>query len=337
MKIVVDVMGGDNAPKAPIEGALMALDEFSDLEVILIGEEVSISKILKEKKYPKNRVETIFSTEVITNDDKPVKAIRSKKNSSMVLGLNFVKEKKADAIVSAGNTGALLSGGLFILGRIKEIDRPALCSYMPHTTGLSLLVDAGANADCKPINLLQFALMAEIYSKKVLEIKTPRVKMLNIGIEEGKGNELAKKSFELLKSQTIFNFEGNIEAREVTMNSADVIVADGFTANMVLKATEGSAMTIMGLLKNSYKKSLLGKLSAFLIKEDLKKMKKILDYREYGGAPLLGVNGGLIKAHGSSDSKAIKNAIKQAYLFSKNDIVKEIESNIYKLNKEENS
>ena len=324
MKIVIDGMGGDNAPKSNVEGIVNAIKEYG-VDIIVTGDKEILEKEFSNYDFDKSKLEIVHTTEIIENEDKPVKAIRSKKDSSMVVALRMVKENKADAIVSAGNTGALLAGGLFVVGRIKGIDRPCLCPAIPNVKrGMTLIADGGANADCKPINLVEFAGMSNIYANRVLGINRPKIALANIGIEEGKGNDLVKKSYEELKKLDL-NFIGNVEAREVINAYTDIVVCDGFTGNILLKSTEGVAMSMMNLIKEALLSSTKGKLGAMLIKDDLRKIKSYMDYSEYGGAPLLGVNGGVIKAHGSSDSKAIKNAINQGIKFAKGNVVKEIE------------
>lgn len=324
MKIVIDGMGGDNAPKSNVEGIVNAIKEYG-VNIIVTGDKEILEKEFSNYEFDKSKLEIVHTTEIIENEDKPVKAIRSKKDSSMVVALKMVKEKQADAIVSAGNTGALLAGGLFVVGRIKGIDRPCLCPAIPNVKkGMTLIADGGANADCKPINLVEFAGMSNIYAKKVLGIDNPRVALANIGLEEGKGNDLVKKSYEELKNLDL-NFIGNMEARELLNSYTDIIVCDGFTGNTLLKSAEGIAMSLLGLLKETFLSSTKGKIGAMLIKDDLRSLKSMMDYAEYGGAPLLGVNGGVIKAHGSSDGRAIKNAINQAIKFSKGNVVKDIE------------
>lgn len=324
MRIVVDGMGGDNAPKSNVEGVVNAIKEYN-VDIIITGDKDLLEKELSNYDFDKSKLEIVHTTEVIENEDKPVKAIRSKKDSSMVVGLKLVKEGKAQAFISAGNTGAVLAGGVFVVGRIKGIDRPCLCPALPNAKrGMTIIADGGANADCKSLNLVQFAGMSNIYASKVLEIKNPKIALANIGIEEGKGNDLVKKSYEELKNLDL-NFIGNIEARDVINACTDIIVCDGFTGNILLKSTEGVAMSVMKLIKETLLSSTKGKLGAMLIKDDLKKLKSYMDYSEYGGAPLLGVNGGVIKAHGSSDSKAIKNAINQGIKFVKGNVINEIE------------
>ena len=324
MKIAIDGMGGDNAPKSNVEGVVSAIKEYN-IDIIITGDKDALEKEFENYEFDRSKLEIVHTTEIIENEDKPVKAIRSKKDSSMVVALRLVKEGKADAVVSAGNTGALLAGGLFVVGRIKGIDRPCLCPAIPNVKrGMTIIADGGANADCKPRNLVEFAAMTNIYSKKVLGIENPRIALANVGAEEGKGNDLMKKSYEELKNMDI-NFIGNLEARDVINAKTDVIVCDGFTGNILLKSAEGVAMSVMGLLKETFLSSTKGKIGAMLLKDDLRKLKSFMDYAEYGGAPLLGVNGGVIKAHGSSNSKAIKNAINQGIKFAQGNVLRDIE------------
>jgi len=329
MKIVIDAMGGDNAPYVTVEGAVEAVKNY-DVNIILTGNQPMIENELSKYEYPKEKIEIIHCSEQVTNEDKPVISIRKKKDSSMVVGLKLVKDKKADAIISAGNSGALLAGGLLVLGRIKGIDRPALAPVYPTTKGISVLIDAGANADCKPKNFLEFGLMGSIYAEKVLNIKKPKVCTVNIGIEDEKGNELVKAAHNLCKEGP-FNFQGNVEARDIPSGYADVIVCDGFTGNVILKLTEGLATSIFRLLKEEFVKNIFRKIGALLLKSGLKDFKKRFDYTEYGGAPFLGVNGILIKAHGSSDGNAIKNAVRQAIKFVDNNVIEDIAKEITNL------
>ena len=334
MKIAIDGMGGDNAPKSNVEGVVSAIKEYN-IDIIITGDKDALEKEFENYEFDRSKLEIVHTTEIIENEDKPVKAIRSKKDSSMVVALRIVKEGKADAVVSAGNTGALLAGGLFVVGRIKGIDRPCLCPAIPNVKrGMTIIADGGANADCKPRNLVEFAAMTNIYSKKVLGIENPRISLANVGAEEGKGNDLMKKSYEELKNMDI-NFIGNLEARDVINAKTDVIVCDGFTGNILLKSAEGVAMSVMGLLKETFLSSTKGKIGAMLLKDDLRKLKSFMDYAEYGGAPLLGVNGGVIKAHGSSNSKAIKNAINQGIKFAQGNVLKDIEEFV-QFSKEDN-
>ncbi|PBE86632.1 phosphate acyltransferase PlsX [Clostridioides difficile] len=333
MKIVIDGMGGDNAPKSNVEGAVNAIKEYQ-VDLIITGDKDLLEKEFSNYEFDRNKLEIVHTTEIIENEDKPVKAIRSKKDSSMVVALNLVKEGKADAIISAGNTGALLAGGLFVVGRIKGIDRPCLCSAIPNVKrGMTLIADCGANADCKPKNLVEFAAMSNIYSRKVLGLENPKVALANVGLEEGKGNDLVKRSYEEIKKLEL-NFIGNVEAREVINAYTDIIICDGFTGNILLKSAEGVALSVMSLIKETFMASTKSKIGALLIKDDLRKLKSFIDYSEYGGAPLLGLNGGVIKAHGSSDAKAIKNAINQGIKFSKGKVVEDINQFISKYNEE---
>jgi len=329
MKIVIDAMGGDNAPLVTVQGAVEAVESY-DVNIILTGNQPMIENELAKYNYAKEKIEVIHCSEQITNEDKPVISIRKKKDSSMVVGLKLVKDKKADAIISAGNSGALLAGGLLVLGRIKGIDRPALAPVYPTTKGVSVLIDAGANVECKPRNFLEFAVMGSIYAEKVLGIEKPKVCTVNIGIEEEKGSELVKEAHNLCKDGP-FNFQGNVEARDIPSGYADVIVCDGFTGNVILKLTEGLASSILGLLKEEFLKNTISKIAALLLKSGLKDFKKRFDYTEYGGAPFLGVDGVLIKAHGSSDGKAIKNAVRQTISFVNNNVLKDIAMEITNL------
>ncbi|HZK37907.1 MAG TPA: phosphate acyltransferase PlsX [Clostridia bacterium] len=326
MRIVIDAMGGDNAPVATVKGAVEAVKSYN-IDVILTGNESMIEEQLAKYDYAREKIEIVHCSEIITNEDKPVSAIREKKDSSMAVALKLVKEKKADAIVSAGNTGALLAGGLLILGRIKGIDRPALAPPYPTTDGMSVLIDGGANSDCKPRNLLEFGIMGSVYAEKVFEIKKPSVCIVNIGIEEEKGSEIVKEAHKLCKNGP-FNFKGNIEARDIPAGYADVIVCDGFTGNVILKLTEGLADSIFRLLKEEFVKNTLRKIGASLLKSGFKDFKERFDYTEYGGAPFLGVKGVLIKAHGSSDAKAVKNAIRQGIKFVENNVIDDIAEKI---------
>ena len=326
MKIIVDGMGGDNAPVEIVKGAIDAQKEYN-IDLIIVGKEDIIKEELKRHNYPKDRVEILNAEDVITNEDDPAFAIRRKKDSSMVVGMKALAEGKGDGFVSAGSTGALLAGGLFIVKRIDGIDRAALTSVYPTTNGLSLLVDAGANTDSKPEYLQQFGLMGSIYMEKVMGINNPKVGLANVGTEEGKGNELVKEAYNLLKDTNI-NFIGNIEGRTMPLGEADVIVADGFVGNMILKVTEGVALSLFSELKDAFMENTKTKIGALLLKSSLKDLKKKIDYTEYGGAPLLGTKKAIIKAHGSSNAYAYKNAIRQAISFIEKDVIKTIEENI---------
>jgi len=308
LKIAIDGMGGDHAPKAIIDGVYEALEKFPDVEIQLYGKEDVMAPYLKVH----DRLTVIHCEEIIEGNDDPARAVRKKKDSSMAQMLDAVNNGTADACLSAGNTGALMAGGLFKVGRIDGVARPALASTLPTLDGNGfLMLDLGANADAKPENLLQFAVMGDIYAKKVREIAKPRIGLLNIGTEEKKGNELTKAAFDLLK-QADLNFVGNVEARDLLNGVADVVVTDGFTGNMVLKTLEGTAGALFSMLKETFMSSTKTKLAAALVKNDLRSLKDKLDYSEYGGAGLFGLNAPVIKAHGSSNANAIYNAIRQA-------------------------
>lgn len=326
MKIAIDAMGGDNAPGAIIEGCIDSLKEIES-NIVLVGKEQIIKSELEKRINNYKRIDIVNADEVITNEDKPVKAIRRKKNSSMAVGFDLLKKREVESFVSAGNTGALLAGGLLRIGRIKGIDRPALASIYPTQSGFSILIDAGANAECKPRNLHEFGIMGSIYLENVLNIKNPKVGLVNIGTEEGKGNKLVNEAYDIMKESNL-NFYGNIEARDVPYGVVDVIVCDGFVGNVMLKLTEGVAMNLMSMLKDVFMKDIFSKIGAIILKGGLKDFKSRLDYTEYGGAPLLGVKKPVIKAHGSSNAKAIKNAIKYGEIFSKKGVIERIEEEI---------
>ncbi|MFD0825301.1 phosphate acyltransferase PlsX [Neobacillus sp. M.A.Huq-85] len=317
MKLAIDAMGGDHAPKEIVLGAIKAVQEFSDIHITLVGDESKIKEYLTGHE----RISILHTTEVILGTDEPVRAVRRKKDASMVLAAKQVSEGNADACISAGNTGALMAAGLFVVGRIDGIDRPALSPTLPTIGGEGfLLLDVGANADAKPEHLVQYAIMGSIYSEKVRGIAKPRVGLLNIGSEEKKGNELTKASFELLKKTNI-HFIGNVEARDLLEGAADVVVTDGFTGNMVLKTIEGTALSMMKMLKTALMSSLTSKLAAAVLKPNLYSLKSKLDYSEYGGAALFGLKAPVIKAHGSSNAQAVFSAIRQTREMAGNDVV----------------
>lgn len=327
MKIAIDAMGGDNAPQAIIEGAMQAIKDRHDLEITLVGDENKINKFLTNNE----RITVIHTEELISGDEDPVRSVRRKKNSSLVLAANEVKEKRADACISAGNTGALVVAGLFVVGRVKGIDRPALSPTLPTTNGKGfLLLDAGANVDINAHNLVQYAIMGSIYSEKVRKISNPTVGLLNVGTEEGKGNNVTKKAFELLKNAPV-NFVGNVEARDLMAGVVDVVVADGFSGNITLKAIEGTALHVMKVLKQTFTSSLKAKLVASLLRKEFSNIKKQLDYPEYGGAALFGLSAPVIKSHGSSNSIAIYHTINQACHMIENDVINTIEDTVANL------
>ncbi len=325
IKIVLDAMGGDNAPKAIIEGAYLALEEMDDIQITLIGNEEAIMPFYHE--HP--RLSLKFTTEVIEMAESPVRAIQKKKDSSIVVGMNMVKNKEADAFVTAGSTGAAIAGGTLLIRRIKGIQRPALAPMLPtRTGGQLLLIDCGANIDCKSSFLKQFGIMGSIYMERVMGIKNPRVCLINNGAEEEKGNALTKEAYQLLKNTDCINFAGNAEGRDVLSGDFDVAVCDGFVGNVFMKSIEGFAAMLMGMLKDSLMSSWKSKIGAFLSKKAFAALKKKMDYTEYGGSPLLGVNGCVIKSHGSSDAKTIKNSVRQAKLFIERDVVRVISEGI---------
>ena len=330
MTISLDGMGGDNAPEAIVEGAVLASREIEH-QILIIGQEEKIRAELDNHRYDADKISVINATEIISNDEAPVRAVRSKKDSSIVRGINMVKHGEGDIFISAGSTGALLAGGLFILGRIQGIDRPALASIYPIIGGIpSLLVDAGANADCKPNNLLEFGMMGSIYMEKVLGREQPRVGLVNIGAEAAKGSTLTKAAYDLLE-QSHLNFTGNVEAREVPKGACDVIVTDGFTGNILLKLTEGLAWNILQVIKQRFTDGVKAKLGAALLLDKIKGLKKEFDYSEYGGAPILGVRGPIVKMHGSSNANAVKNTILKGIPYVSEHVVDKIQNSVLEI------
>lgn len=325
--VAVDAMGGDNAPYEIVKGTVEAISDVKNLIVKLVGQEEAINKELQNYNYDKERIEVINATEVISTDEVPTNAIRNKKDSSMVVGLNLVKKSEADAFVSAGSTGALLAGATVIVGRIKGIERPALGTCLPGTNGFTFLLDSGANVDCKPNYLVQFAKMGSVYTENVMGISNPRVSLANIGAEKEKGNALTKEVYELLENTEGINFTGNIEPREIPFCLADVVVCDGFVGNTILKLSEGLAMALLGIIKEEITKG-PQKIAALALKGKFKNIKTRMDSEEVGGAPFLGLKSLVVKAHGSSKSKGIKNAIKQCVAFVENDIVSKIQQQL---------
>lgn len=317
IKIVVDAMGGDNAPAAQVQGAVEAVNERKDIQVILVGKEDVINKELTKYNYKKEQISIVHASEVIETSEPPVNAIRRKKDSSIVVGMNLIKNGEADGFVSSGSTGALLVGGQVIVGRVKGVDRAPLAPLIPtdNAKGFSLLVDCGANVDARSSHLVQFAKMGSIYMEHVMGIKNPRVAIVNNGAEEEKGNALVKETFPLLKECEDINFIGSIEARDIPSGYADVIVCEAFVGNVILKMYEGVALTIMSKVKKGLMSSLRTKLGAVLIKPALKETLKSFDASSLGGAPLLGLKGLVVKCHGSSTSIEVKNSIIQCISF----------------------
>lgn len=326
--VALDAMGGDNAPKEMIKGAVQALEKTDAVQVLLVGKEDVIRAELAQYTYDKARIEIVNATEVIETAEPPVNAIRRKKDSSIVVGMKLVKEGQADAFVSAGSSGAVLVGGQVIVGRIKGVERPPLAPLIPTEKGVSLLVDCGANVDARPSHLVQFAKMGSIYMEHVVGIKNPKVGIVNIGAEEEKGNALVKETFPLLKGEKNINFIGSVEAREIPHGQADVIVCEAFAGNIILKLFEGVGNVLISEIKKGMMGSLRSKIGALLVKPALKKALKSFDSSEYGGAPLLGLNGLVVKTHGSSTAKEICNTIIQCVTFKEQKINEKIKESI---------
>lgn len=310
MRIFVDAMGGDFAPQAPVAGAIEALRRFKQVEVVLAGDLKQVEPLLTDCDDVRSRITLLDAPEVITNHESPVMGVRTKKNSATVIGMLQLKEKLVDGFVSAGSTGATLAGGMFRLGRIPGVERPALAPLIPNGKGHFLLIDCGANVDCKPEYLTQFGLMGTAYMKGVMGVENPRVGLINIGAESEKGNALVKETYPMME-QADYNFIGNVEARDITADQADVLVCDGFTGNVVMKFMEGVAATLMGIIKQEMMADVRGKLAGLIGKPAFRRVKKVMDYTEVGGAPLLGVQGAVVKAHGSSNAHAFSCAIGQ--------------------------
>lgn len=324
MRISIDVMGGDRAPKAAIAAVEKAIETFPDLEFVLVGDEAK----MKEHLSTEERISIIHTEEMIEDNDQPTTAVRRKKNASMVLAVQVVKEGKADACISAGNTGALMTAGLLHIGRIKGIDRPALAPMLPTIDQKGfLLLDVGANMDAKPEQLLQYAIMGSIYIERVRHVPAPRVGLLNVGTEDGKGNELTKRTFPLLQDGN-FNFVGNVEARDLLNGVADVIVCDGFSGNLALKATEGAAKSLFTILKQELTKNVFNKVLAAMLRSSFKSINKKMDYSEYGGAALFGLKAPIVKSHGSSDERAFYQTIVQVKEMVEKNVIQTIEEEV---------
>lgn len=329
-KIALDAMGGDNAPAEVIKGAVDAVKARDDIKVFLVGQKDSVQAELEKYTYPSEQIELIDAPEVIEMAEPPVIAIRRKRQSSIVVGMNMVKQKEADAFVSAGSSGAVLVGGQVIVGRIKGIQRPPLAPLIPTEKGISLLIDCGANVDARAEHLVQFAKMGSIYMEHVVGRKNPKVAIVNIGVEEEKGNALVKETIPLLRECDDINFVGSIEARDIPKGDADVIVCEAFVGNVILKLYEGLSSTLIGVIKKGLMSTLKSKIGAALALPALKKTIKAFDATEYGGAPLLGLNGLVVKTHGSSKAKEITNSIFQCVTFKEKEINNKIRENITK-------
>lgn len=326
--IALDAMGGDYAPEQTVKGAVEAVNSSDEIRVILVGKQDMIAKELEKYEYAKEDIEVVHASEIIDMGDVPTVAIKDKKDSSLVVAMRLVWEGKADALVSAGSTGAVLVGGQLVVGRLKGIKRPPLAPFIPTTKGFSLLIDCGANVDARPEHLVQFAQMGSIYYENVMGKKNPTVALLNIGTEEEKGNQLVKDTKPLMKECKNINYIGSVEARELVSGAADVIVCEAFVGNVVLKFFEGLALTLFGSLKEGLMSSTRTKLGALLVKPALKGLKNQFDTSSQGGAPLLGLKGLVVKAHGNSSSKEIEIALKQCISFKKQKINEKIKESI---------
>ncbi len=327
-KVALDAMGGDNAPAEIVKGAVDAISGRDDIKIFLVGQEDVVAKELSQYSFPKERIEVVDAPEVIEMAEPPVEAIRKKKQSSIVVGMNMVKNREADAFVSAGSSGAILVGGQVIVGRIKGIQRPPLAPLIPTEKGVSLLIDCGANVDARADHLVQFAKMGSIYMEHILGVKKPKVAIVNIGAEDEKGNALVKETLPMLRECTGINFVGSIEARDIPKGDVDVIVCEAFVGNVILKLYEGLSSTLVGVIKKGLMSTLKSKIGAALALPALKKTLKAFDASEYGGAPLLGLTGLVVKTHGSSKAKEITNAIYQCVAFKENAINDKIKENI---------
>ena len=328
VRVAVDAMGGDNAPGEIVKGAVQAVQAEKDIKVFLVGRQDAVNAELAKYTYDKEKIEVVHAEEVIEMAEPPVNAIRKKKQSSLVIGMNMIKHQEADAIVTAGSTGATLVGGQVLVGRIKGIERPPLAPLVPTEKGVSLLIDCGANVDARPSHLVQFAQIGSIYMENIVGIKNPRVAILNIGAEEEKGNQLVKETFPLLKECPGINFIGSIEARDIPAGKADVVVCEAFVGNVILKLYEGVGATLIKKVKGGMMTNLRSKIGALLVKPALKQTLKTFDLEEYGGAPLLGLKGLVVKTHGSSKSVEIKNTILQCITFQEQDVVGKITASI---------
>lgn len=327
-RVAVDAMGGDNAPVEIIKGAVEAIQENDRVKVFLVGQPEVIEPELKKYKYPEDQLEVVPASEVIETGDPPVQSIRRKKDSSIVVGQRMIREKNADAFVSAGSTGAVLVGGQLLVGRIRGVERTPLAPLIPTEKGFSLLIDCGANVDARSSHLVQFARMGSIYMENIMGIKNPRVAIVNVGLEEEKGNALVKETYPLLKACRDINFIGSIEAREIPAGYADVIVCEAFTGNVILKLYEGTSSALVRQIKKGLMTDLRSKIGALLIKPALKRVMKNLDASEYGGAPMLGLNGLVVKTHGSSKAKEVKNSILQCITFCEQEIAEKIRESL---------
>lgn len=328
VKVAVDAMGGDNAPVETVKGAVEAILESPKVKVYLVGQQDVLEKELARYTYPREQIEVVHASEIIETAEPPVMAIRTKKDSSLVKALTLVKDGACDAYVSAGSTGATLVGGQVIVGRIKGVERPPLAPLIPTAVGCSLLIDCGANVDARPSHLVQFAKMGAVYMEYVMGVKNPKVGIVNIGAEEEKGNALVKETFPLLKNCPDINFIGSVEARDIPAGAADVIVCEAFVGNVILKTYEGVGLTLISKVKEGMMTSLRSKIGALLVKPALKTTLKAFDLEQYGGAPLLGLKGLVVKTHGSSKANEIRNSILQCITFTEQKISEKIRDKV---------
>lgn len=328
VKVAVDAMGGDYAPEEPVKGAVEAVNAKENLFIYLVGQESIVKKELAKYSYPTDRIEIVPASEVIETGEPPVQAIQKKKDSSLVKALRLVRQGEASAFVSCGSTGAVLVGGQVLVGKIKGVERAPLAPLIPTAEGVSLLIDCGANVDARPSHLIQFAKMGSVYMENVMGVKNPRVGLVNIGAEEEKGNALVKETYPLLKECKDINFVGNVEARDIPKGVCDVIVCEAFVGNVILKLYEGVGSTLIKKIKGSMMSSLRSKIGALLVKPALKETLKAFDASEYGGAPLLGLKGLVVKSHGSSKANEIRNSIFQCMTFTQEDICGKIKEYI---------
>lgn len=331
IKIAVDAMGGDNSPDVNVAGTVKAINKLKNLKVTLVGDETQLTVLLAKEKYDKSRLEILHASEIISCNEKPTEAIKNKKDSSMSKAFELLRtDAETRAIVSLGSTGALLAGTVLRVGRIKGVKRPAFCPILPTMIQGKIvgICDSGANVDCDPVYLQQFAIMGSLYMTKAYGVQNPKVALLNIGAEEEKGDALRKETYQLLKNTPAINFTGNMEARDLLSGETDLVVCDGFSGNVLLKSTEGACLELMKLLKKSMMSSLKSKIGALLIKKKMYEIKDLMDYNNYGGAVLLGASKTVVKGHGSSKAEAVYQCIKQAYNMESNNLCQAIADEI---------
>ena len=324
MRISIDTTGGDNAPTAIVDGCLLALERRNGYRLQLIGDQASIDKSLGERGYAGDRIDIINATQIIGGDEVPTKAIKEKKDSPIAVGLNLLKDNRTDAFLSCGNTGALLTGAMLITGRIKGVDRPALAPLLPTVRGVSMLIDAGLNTNCKPVNYEQFAQIGSIYMRSVFKIDKPKIGLLNVGTEENKGTEIVKEAYARLAALEGINFIGNIEGRDLTDGKCDVAVCDGFVGNLVLKCYESIGSYIVRGVVDVFRKNFANRLAAAVLKKDIMGFFKRFDYEEYGGTPILGVGGSVFKVHGNASAKTVMYAVDRAVAFSRTTVLDQL-------------